>query len=411
MNIRTITLFCDPEFPLSAERLAAAGQAAAALKQALQDAGYQVQTTRLAGPPCADVVGGRPEKAMAYAQALEDLCFVHSLDYASIGPARPSDAPEFYHVIPEVIGATENIFAAAVIADSAGGVNVSAIRVCAEIIRRCAALRPDGLGNLRFAALANVPAGVPFLPAAYHGGGPLAVALGLESADLAVRACAEAETLAEARARLVAALEAEGQRLTSLVKKAAGRLDLAFTGLDFSFAPFPEEARSLGSALERLTGARVGEPGALAAAAFLTEALDRAEFKRTGFSGLFLPVLEDAVLAARAAEGLLSVNDLLLYSAVCGTGLDTVPLPGDLSADALTGILVDVAALALRLDKPLTARLMPMPDKQAGDPVNFDFPFFASSRVLAVRAAGLGGLLGGAAGFELRPRIPPGGRG
>lgn len=406
MNIRTITLFCDPGFPVSAERLGAAGQAAAALKQALQEAGYTVQSTRLAGPPFPDLLAGRPGQAVAYAQALEDLCFVHELDYATLGPARPADGPEFYSVIPDVIGATENVFAAAVIAEPAAGISVTAIHQAAAVIRRCAALRPDGFGNLRFAALANVPAGVPFLPAAYHGGGPLAVALGLESADLAVKASREADTLAEARARLTAALEAEGQRLSGLVKKTAGRFDVNFLGLDFSYAPFPEEARSLGAALERLSGGPVGAPGTLAAAALLTEALDRADYKRAGFGGLFLPVLEDAVLAARAAEGSLAVNDLLLYSAVCGTGLDTLPLPGDFPAEGLAALLMDVAALALRLDKPLTARLMPLPGKQAGDPVTFDFPFFAPSRVLAVRAAGLGGLLGAAADFQLLARRP-----
>jgi uncharacterized protein (UPF0210 family) len=89
------------------------------------------------------------------------------------------------------------------------------------------------------------------------------------------------------------------------------------------------------------------------------------------------------------------VGDLLLYSALCGTGLDTVPLPGDISADALAAILLDVAAIALRLDKPLTARLMPLPGKVAGDPVAFDFPYFADSRVMAPQAGPLGGLLAG----------------
>ena len=88
-----------------------------------------------------------------------------------------------------------------------------------------------------------------------------------------------------------------------------------------------------------------------------------------------LPVLEDSVLALRAAEGQLTVSDLLSYSAVCGVGLDTVPLPGDTSEDTLTGILLDVAALATRLNKPLTARLI--------------LPSFGSIRLkLAQRAIG-----------------------
>ena len=96
------------------------------------------------------------------------------------------------------------------------------------------------------------------------------------------------------------------------------------------------------------------------------------------------PILEDSVLARRAAEGTLTIKDALLYSAVCGTGLDTIPLPGDTTSEELTPLLLDLCALALRLDKPLTARLMPIPGKESGDETNFDFAFFAPSRVMSL---------------------------
>ena len=114
----------------------------------------------------------------------------------------------------------------------------------------------------------------------------------------------------------------------------------------------------------------------------LTSALGGVDLPLTGFSGLFLPVLEDDRLARRAADGDLRLEDLLLACTVCGTGLDTVPLPGDATADDLLPWLLDLGALALRLDKPLTARLMPMPGLEAGDPLEFDFPFFASGAVM-----------------------------
>jgi len=116
-----------------------------------------------------------------------------------------------------------------------------------------------------------------------------------------------------------------------------------------------------------------------------------------------LPVLEDAVLAKRAAEGVLSVKDLLLYSAVCGTGLDTVPLPGDTTSEQITAVLLDLSALALRLNKPLTARLMPIPGKKAGDPTHFDFDYFANSRVLALESDGLNPIFTETRRFTLAP--------
>jgi uncharacterized protein len=100
----------------------------------------------------------------------------------------------------------------------------------------------------------------------------------------------------------------------------------------------------------------------------------------------------------------LSIKDLLLYAAVCGTGLDTVPLPGDTSTEQLEAILLDVAALAHRLDKPLTARLMPIPGKVAGDPTGFDFAYFANSRAMSVQAGSLSGLLKGDEAIDIRPR-------
>jgi uncharacterized protein len=119
---------------------------------------------------------------------------------------------------------------------------------------------------------------------------------------------------------------------------------------------------------------------------------------------VMLPVLEDAILADRAAEKTLTVKDLLLYSAVCGTGLDTLPLPGNVSSAELTALLLDLATLALRLDKPLTARLMPVPGKVAGDETGFDFSFFANSRVMDLDAAPLTGFLGGEESFSLSRR-------
>ena len=131
---------------------------------------------------------------------------------------------------------------------------------------------------------------------------------------------------------------------------------------------------------------------------------DRARFKRAGFSGLMLPVMEDATLAKRAADGSLTVKDLLMYSAVCGTGLDTIPLPGDTTEGQIAAVLLDLAALALRLDKPLTARLMPIPNKKAGDATGFDFAFFAESRVMRLESEGVGGPLGGGESVTLQPR-------
>ena len=182
------------------------------------------------------------------------------------------------------------------------------------------------------------------------------------------------------------------------------QFNIAYGGIDFSLAPFPEAATSLGTALEGLGVPSLGLPGSLGAAAFLADTLDQVHFRRAGFCGLFLPVLEDAVLAQRAAGGKLSIQDLLLYSAVCGTGLDTIPLPGDVTVEAIAAVLLDLAALAHRLHKPLTARLMPIPGKKAGEPTGFDFAYFANSQVLSLGVEGLKGPLAGDEVFHIHQR-------
>ncbi len=398
MQVRSITVFAHPE------DLAAAAKAAAATRLALEGADFPVQTVRLATPPFPLLVSSEGE-AIALAQRLDGEAEAFGLDYISLGPALPA-RPSTYGWVPAMLGATSKVFCGGVIADDEG-VHPAAVRACGEVMAALAPLEPQGFANLRFAALASVGPGAPFFPAAYAPPllprGQVLVALALEAADEAVQAFAAAETASQAREALIARLEDLGRRLAALAEGAAALHQARFLGLDFSLAPFPDEATSLGRALEQLGVAALGLHGALAAAAFLADALDRAAFPRTGFNGLMLPVLEDAILAARAAEGVLHVKDLLAYSAVCGTGLDTVPLPGDTTADQLSAVLLDVAALARRLRKPLTARLMPIPGKQAGDPITFDFPYFAPSRVMALQAAPVGGALM-AETYDLRPR-------
>jgi uncharacterized protein (UPF0210 family) len=109
-----------------------------------------------------------------------------------------------------------------------------------------------------------------------------------------------------------------------------------------------------------------------------------------------MPVLEDSVLAQRASSGHIGIERLLLASAVCGLGLDTVPLSGDISAGTLGAIILDMATLAVRLDKPLSARLFPVPGTRAGDAVSWDTPYFSPSVAMGTLEATATGVLGSA---------------
>ncbi len=405
MRIRALTGFIDPGWPIDTEFVAKTAQCLKSCRSALQDAGFEVQTLRIATPPPSEMsTPVAPADRPDLARRLEAEIFIQGIDYAAIGPALP-DEPDGFHILPKVLDATDTVFSSGLYADPTVGLSLTAARACARAIQEISTIRDDGFGNLRFAALVNVPAGVPFFPAAYHRGGPPSLAIATESADLAVSVVKDAPSIHSAKKQLITAIETHAANLTRIVDVSARDHDFRFLGVDFSFAPYPEPQRSIGTALETIGASAFGQSGSAAATAFLTDCLDGARFQRVGFCGLFLPVLEDTVLASRASEGTLTISDLLLYSTLCGTGLDTIPLPGDASIEALTGLLLDLGAIGLRHSKPLTARLMPIPGKTAGDAVHFDFPYFADSRVLPLPEAPLAGLLDSCDTLDIGPHI------
>jgi uncharacterized protein (UPF0210 family) len=404
MRIRSITYFMNVGWPLKEDKLQEAGIFLSTAKSAFEDAGYEVQSKRIASVPFTgllgpDAIGLTPR----FSQKLSNSIAANGIDYASLGPALP-DVPESYEMIPDAIAASKNIFFSGQMATAHDGIYLPALRACAEVIVRNATISKDGFANLRFAALANVLPGSPFFPAAYHDADQPTFALALEAADLAVSAFANAKSVEEGRRNLIDELENHARKLVYAAEPLKFRFNVRFGGIDFSLAPFPAEARSLGSAFENLGTPKVGLHGSLAAACILNDAIDRADFPRAGFSGLMMPVLEDAVLAKRAGEKSLTVKDLLMYSAVCGSGLDTIPLPGDVTVAQISALLLDICALALRLHKPLTARLMPVPGKVAGDATEFNFDYFANSRVMALEAEPLARLFAGNETFTVHPK-------
>jgi uncharacterized protein (UPF0210 family) len=398
MQIRSITLGHDLSWPLEGDVVRGAGAVLGRAREIFERAGFSVQTTRL----CAEAASGfsTPATLPDLARALDAACADARIPYVAVGGITLGgawDVAATAAAIADAVCASERFFTTVHVA-TADGIDYRAAQAAAGAISRIAARTRDGFGNLRFAALAQCPPGIPFFPGAVHAGGPSRFSLALQAADLVVEAFTPDGSLDACQARLVAALEEAGGRLEAAAAEVTAATGIAYAGVDLSPAPFPFDAASVAGGLEALGIERFGGAGTLLATFLLTSALRRVKLRRCGFSGCMMPVLEDSVLARRAAEGLLSVNELLLWSAVCGTGLDTVPLPGDVSEAELAAILLDVAALATALGKPLTARLFPVPGKAAGEPTSFDFPFFAASRILPVKGHGAPRLIARATG-------------
>jgi len=405
MKIRSITCFNDPRHNSENKGMRRLAEFCGDARERLAFAGIEVETTRISTPPFPQLVESQDSSAASsFVQSFSSAASAAGFDHSSCGPALP-DFPASQEHVADLLALSPDVFLGSVIADQSF-IYPGAIRAAARTIQAASTLDPNGFTNLQFAALANTRPYGPFYPGSY---GVIdensAFSLAVECADVALAAFQKDLPLAQQRAWLLATLEAFAAQVESLLQPSVDEYSITFKGFDFSPAPYPEPGCSLGSAVEA-RGVELGRSGSVAAAAVIADTLSQGNWKRAGYNGLMLPVLEDSLLAQRAAEGKLHVQDLLLFSAVCGTGLDTVPLPGDLTVEEIGAILWDVAALAVRLGKPLTARLMPIPGKKAGDTTHFNFGYFANSRIIACEGQKVRPPLDSDAPIPLTPRLP-----
>jgi len=241
----------------------------------------------------------------------------------------------------------------------------------------------DGFANLRFAGLFNSKPGGPFFPAAYHKG-PTSFAIGTENSDLVYKAFSKAKDIEKAGHFLKKILMEEFKKIEDIAEKISKKEKIKYGGIDVSIATSVRQDESIAYAFENLGLGEFGEVGTLAIAKIITETIRNLDIKKCGYSGLMLPVLEDYGLAMRNIDEKYNLTNLLLYSAVCGTGLDTIPLPGDVSEKKLYALLLDIASLSIKLDKPLSARLMPVPNKRIGEMTDYIFEYLVNSKIMKI---------------------------
>lgn len=344
-------------------------------KAELEKGGYEVESLRIVTQPFPEYTRGlsRAEK-LKFFRTFETLAAKEGFD-PNIGPAvmRDSDDPAQIELLGEILSTTKGLNSSAIIANQAG-IHSTAIRALARMLKVIAERTPHSQGNFGFAATAMVAPYTPFYPGAYHAGTGRKFSIGLEGANVveeAFRASrGDAAAASGALKKSLGHHAVEIERLARIAEKKSG---WTYMGLDATPAPLGDV--SIGAAIEALTGAPFGSSGTMSAAATITDVVQSVPVKRVGYSGLMVPVLEDTVLARRWNEGKFGIDSLLAYSAVCGTGLDTIPLPGDVTEEQLARIMGDVAALARKWGKPLSARLLPVYGKKAGEQTEFNDPF------------------------------------
>jgi len=387
--IRTITLGLADPHPLTSEAIQQASTILKSANDRYMEAGYEVQTVRLSTHSIFDdLADWSPTAIIDYVQDLQRMLDDHSIGFCSLGTAhaaRPNFPLKRIELITNMLAPTSALNATVQLANKKHGLRPEAALAAAEVMKRLANETAEGFGNFRFAALACVEPGSPFFPSAYHEG-PASLSLGMQGAGIIADAFLAQKNdhatpieLTKITDLVKAKLIERALPIISLGQSLASDFGLSFGGIDLSPAPLGED--SIVSALELSGYGPIGSSGTVALAAALTSALKGTELPTCGYCGLMLPVLEDATLGQRWEEGLVTTHELLLYSAVCGTGLDTVPLPGDTESTEIAHLLCDVATLALRLNKPLSARLFPVPGKKSGQRTEFTSPYLTNTLV------------------------------
>jgi uncharacterized protein len=389
--IRTVTFGLGEPHPLKTSTIQ---RSAAWLQQAKRrfiNAGYEVQTIRLSTRPLFDDLADWPaHRLLQYISELQDRLNEVGIEHCSLGPAqvyRPDFPLERLDIIVDMLNAALAANATVQLAgiyQQQALLRQEAALASARVIQRLAHETTEGFGNFRFAVLAHVPAGGPFFPAGYHEGEISTFALGLQGASLITNAIAAYRSttaapldLSQVTQWIYEELMLRKAEYEKIAQSLAQEHQIAFQGIDYSPAPLGED--SIITAIEQCGYGLFGSPGTLAVVAAFTAALKRLTPNTPGYNGVMLPVLEDAVLGRRWAQGHVNIQQLLLYSSVCGTGLDTIPLPGDIPVETIAQILLDVATLAQRLSKPLSARLFPVPGKSGGESTMFTSPYLTNT--------------------------------
>ena len=381
MRVRTLTTGIELSPRGESQRLEQALDFLAAAKRSFVNAGYEVQTLRIATNPwLAGATPGDRGQLLERVRELDKIATEHGV-MLSVGPVLTEDRADesLASWANDLIGTTRSVMFSVVIASPERAVHGAATTVAAQIMTTLSRTLDGGIGNFRFATSANIPAGTPFFPVGWHRG-PESLAIGVESASVVERAFKGMSSADDATARLKQQLDEVLAPIERLGREVAKQHERTYVGIDTS--PAPGKDRSIAAAIEALTRAPFGNAGTLDACSSITAALKTVSVTTCGYSGLMLPVLEDPLLAQRAGEGRFSVRDLLLYSSVCGTGLDVVPIPGDTPVHSIAAILRDVAAMSSRLRKPLSARLFIVPGKQAGEIARFTDPLLTDSMVM-----------------------------
>jgi hypothetical protein len=365
--------------------------------------GIPVVNKRISVSPMG-VVGAAfgPDEMVRAACVLDEAARDAGVDFlggfgALVDKGMTSGDRALIEALPEALAVTERVCSSINVATSKTGINMDAVALMGETIRKAADRTADrgGIGCAKLVVFANIPQDVPFMAGAYLGVGEpdAVVSVGVSGPGVVRKAIDRAREanpefnlgeLSEVIKRTAYKVTRVGEIIG---REVAGKLNLPFGVVDLSLAPAPQVGDSVGEIFQSLGLSSIGAPGSTAVLAMLNDAVKKggafASSHVGGLSGAFIPVSEDLNIAEAAAAGKLSLEKLEAMTCVCSVGLDMVPIPGDTPASTISAIIADEMAIGMINSKTTAARIIPVPGKGVGDSVSWG-GLLGEAKIMAV---------------------------
>lgn len=286
---------------------------------------------------------------------------------------------DFIESIPEALNSTNKVCSSVNVASTKAGISMDAVAHMGRIIKKTADMSGDGMGCAKLVVFANAVEDNPFMAGAFHGTGEgeCVINVGVSGPGVVKKALEKVKgqdfgVVADTIKKTAFKITRMGQLVAT---EAAKRLDAQFGIVDLSLAPTPAIGDSVAHILEEMGVEKCGAPGTTAALALLNDAVKKGGVMASsyvgGLSGAFIPVSEDAGMIDAVKCGALSLEKLEAMTCVCSVGIDMVVVPGDTTAETISGILADEVAIGVINTKTTALRIIPAPGKKVGDIVEF----------------------------------------
>ncbi|MBE6792809.1 MAG: PFL family protein [Ruminococcaceae bacterium] len=365
----------------SAEKLVPTGEAIE------QELGIPIVNKRIAVTPIAIAAEAcETEDFVPFAIAMEKAAATCGVNFiggfsALVHKGFTSGDRRLICAIPEALASTNVVCSSVNVATTKAGINMDAVAQMGRVIKETAALTADngGMGCAKLVVFANAVEDNPFMAGAFHGIGEpeLVINVGVSGPGVVHHALKQvkgepfdvvADTIKKTAFRVT--------RMGQLVaQEASKRLGVPFGVVDLSLAPTPAIGDSVARILEEMGLEVCGTHGTTAALAMLNDAVKKGGVMASshvgGLSGAFIPVSEDEGMIAAASSGVLTLDKLEAMTCVCSVGLDMIAVPGDTSAETISAIIADEAAIGVVNTKTTAVRIIPAPNKKVGDMVEF----------------------------------------